>query len=110
MKKLVLIIASAFISAAVLAQAPRNTNMQPNPNPQPIIPRNPAQGQTDPTILSPAPNAHPATPATMQRADSPLSRQRDTTIYRQRYRTDSLPQDDRDPNKIPRMDRDSLRK
>jgi hypothetical protein len=103
MKKLVLIIAGTCISVIVFAQAPR-TDLPDK------------KGETDPTILAPPPHAHPATPATMQRTDTPgyqqrgdttrRYRDRDTTYYR-RNRTDSLPRDDRDPN---RMGRDSLRK
>ena len=99
MKKLILIIATGLISISVFAQAPVK------------------QGQTDPTILAPAPHAHPATPATLQRGDTPgyylrgdtTRSYRDTTFYR-RNRIDSLPRDDRDPNRIPSMDRDTLRK
>ena len=68
------------------------------------------QRQADPTILAPVPHTHPATPATLQKADSPSYRQRnDTALYRQRNRIDSLPRDDRDPSRTPRMDRDSIK-
>lgn len=107
MKKLVLIIAGAFVSVVVLAQAPRNNqnpNTQTNPT-QPNIQQNdPYMRTTDPTILNPPPNNH------IQRVDTPASRQRSDSTYYRRSRTDSLPRDDRDPSRIPRMDRDTLRK
>ena len=119
MKKLALIIAGAFISVIALAQAPRNDqnpNTQTTP-PQPNIQNHndPYQRTADPTILNPAPlpNSHIQkvdSPAYMQRNDS-ARRNRDNNLnnnYR-RNRVDSLPRDDRDPNRIRRTDRDSIK-
>jgi hypothetical protein len=106
MKKLILILAGAFVSVVVMAQAPRsnqNPNTQTNPTQPAIQQNNPYQHTTDPTILNPAPNNH------IQRVDTPAYRQRSDSTYR-RSRTDSLPRDDRDPSRIPRMDNDTLRK
>jgi|ERR1041385_4020425 hypothetical protein len=113
MKKLILIITGAFVSVVVCAQAPvnnQNPNTQTNPTQPNIQQNNPYQRTTDPTILNPAPNNH------IQRVDTPAYKQRSNTTNRdsinynyRRNRTDSMPRDDRDPNRIPRIDRDTLR-
>ena len=113
MKKLILIITGAFVSVVVYAQAPinQNPNTQTNPTQPNMQQNNPYQRTTDPTILNPAPNNHIQrvdTPAFRQRSDTTRSRDSINYNYR-RNRTDSLPRDDRDPGKTPRMDRDTLR-
>lgn len=114
MKKLVLIIAGAFISVIALAQAPTNTtpynsNTQPNSQPNTIPnmqnPSNPTMRQTDPTILNPSmsyPNQRLDTPAYKQRSDTTRMRRDSTNSNYRRSRIDSMPRDDRDPNRIPK--------
>jgi hypothetical protein len=115
MKKLILIITSALVSVVVCAQAPvnnQNPNTQTNPTQPNMQQNNPYQHTTDPTILNPAPSNHIQrvdTPAYRQRSDTTRSRDSINYNYR-RSRMDSLPRDDRDPGRTPRMDRDTLRK
>src|SRR5436190_1030204 len=95
------------LMVVLFAQAPRNDqnpNTQTNPTQPTMQQNNPYQHTTDPTILNPAPNHH------IQRIDTPAYKQRSDTTYYRRNRTDSLPRDDRDPSRTPRMDRDTLRK
>ena len=66
------------------------------------------QRKLDPTIQSPPSTPPPTIPSMNQKVDTPAPNKADTMNYR-RSRRDSLPVDDRNPNRVPRMKRDSIK-